>query len=233
MNQTKRNRASKFLAITCIGALLITSFAFFTDKAEINGTAKAGTLAVGIEVGDDISTQLIGTDGINNWNPGDSQTFTYTVENDGNKAIRAQETLTLTVLGGEGEREITAADVKLTLKDDTGNDLAAVNAVSATAVEGGYELKYILPEFVLSGKDGVDNTEVIEDKEDTNTVTYTLDFDETALNNYQAADIEIVVHVDAIQYYNTTGDGGVAQNEVYNASIQLETVISDETGITA
>lgn len=234
----KRNRISLALVLCLVLSLVIGSFAFFTDRAEISGSATTGELAVGIEVSDDISTQLLQANGvggvvINNWNPGDNVNFSYTVENDANKALRAQETITLKVTSTDG-RVIEAATVdaaKLTIKGEDGAVLTTAVPTSVAPVTGGYELTYIMPEFTLSGT-GTNAEEVAGSEDTTKTVTYSLDFDKSALNNYQGAEISILVHVDAIQALNTATD--VAANEVYAyATIDQETIITDEAGLAA
>jgi len=227
-----KNRVSKILAAACVFALLVGSFAFFTDRAEISGTAKTGELALGIEA-NAISEQLLQANGvggakIDNWNPGDNVNFSYTVENDASKALRAQETITLTVTSTDG-RVITAAqvaDAKLTIKGAGGADLTTAIAPSVKAITGGYELTYIMPEFTLSGSE----ESIAGSVATTKAVTYSLDFDATALNNYQGANISIVVHVDAIQALNTESITGATAVKDYSL-LEQELIITDASGV--
>ena len=105
---TKNKQTALGIAAAALGTAMLTvgSFALFTDSAAIKGTTTAGKLAVGItankmtEAGD-FSEQLQNGDfvdkTIQNLNPGDVRTVAYTIENKENKAMRANDTLTVTV----------------------------------------------------------------------------------------------------------------------------------------
>lgn len=263
----KKNSISKALALCCIAAMAVGTLALFSDNAELPATAKVGNLAVGLsEAGNgktNISDQLVlgGTSGdlngaaLNNWNPGDSQTFVYTVSNDGNKAIRAEETLTLkvTATGKNGtftnDANADVIDSMITIASKDGSAIKAENVKEEIDGENKmYTLTYNLDEFALTGKaQGEADVEaltaasnvVAADSNGMNAVdatkntaerTFTLVFDKAAKNVYQDANIEIVVHVDAIQFANSSdiAENGVA--EYVAASGEQETVYTTAAG---
>ena len=227
MTNVKTRKNISYALVGCmLLALGASSLAFFSDKADIGAVSRTGELAVGID-GFSNSTFVEKT---YDWVPGDNVNFTYTVENDGTKNFRAQETITLTVTPTEG-RVITAEDVskaKLTIKGKDGIGLTTAADPTIEAHEDGYVLTYVLPEFELPGLDK--NSETRETAGNAKAVTYSLDFDKAALNEYQAADIEVAVHVDAIQAEHTEE---IATNEVHKyGTIEQELIITDESGNT-
>ena len=163
---------------------------------------------------EDISAALMGADSIDNWNPGDEAEFTYTMSNTGNKAMRVQEVVTLTVTGVS---EDDVADCMLFI-EDTGYTPTEVGTIDG---QDGYVLTYIVDEFVLSGKADMANTEVVDENADTKEVTYTLAFSKDAMNEYQGVGIDIDVEVAAVQYYNSSD---IADGEVYTLFDSAETV---------
>lgn len=260
-----KKRITKILACGMALALMVGTFAFFTDRAEIGGTATNGTFAVGLKAGNadeakTIADQLLlgGQSGdienaktIDNWNPGDSATFSYVVSNPGNKALRAEETLTLKVTAKDGRVFTgTGADSKLTI---AGSDGTVITPESTALSEDKtvLTLVYNLDEFALSGKDGATNTEkltatsnetaaatngmnAVDATKDNAVRTYTLVFNKAATNEYQNAAIELTVHVDAIQYANSFED--VPENKIPNSAgttIQQELLLTNETGAAA
>lgn len=257
MRTNSRKRLSVVLAVVCCLTLLVGSFAFFTDRATVDATATAGSLAVGLSEGDAaISDQLLlgGSDGIenydelDNWNPGDSVTFSYTVSNDGNKAIRAEETLTLTVTGKGGEYgDFVEEDGSMfTIQ---GSDGTVIEPTSADLADNVWTLVYNLDEFALSAADGeklassasvqaaaTNGMNAVDATAAEALRTFTLAFNGDATNEYQDAEIGIVVHVDSIQYANTRGENGVAANgisEYVTSDDQMEVVYTDDAGAAA
>ena len=105
MNATKRNRASKILAITCVFALLVCSLAYFTDRVEMNAKITAGTVGIAEDATNNWTNQLQNADGslvLDNINPGDSRSLKYTVTNTGNKAVDVRHTIKLSVVDAAG-----------------------------------------------------------------------------------------------------------------------------------
>lgn len=251
-----KKRMTKILAAGMALALMVGTFAFFTDRAEIGGTATNGTFAVGLATDASIADQLKlgGESGdinnaatIDNWNPGDTANFKYTVSNPGNKALRAEETLTLKVTAA-GNRVFTGAgaDSKLTIACSDGTVIAPKSATLDESKKV-LTLVYNMDEFALSG-DGV-NAEALTASEQTAAATngkmdvdetqtstertFKLVFDKTATNEYQAAAIELTVHVDAIQYANSFDDVAANQIAEAGATIAQELIITGTTGAAA
>lgn len=198
-----RKNLTKVLVIALALTLLVGTFAFFTDQKSLEGSAKVGNLSI-TATGDITTALLAGGDAdilnagtINNWNPGDEASFSYTIASTGNKAVRYQETIKLTVTGVE---ETALANCMLQI-DGTNVTPTLVSEVGSNK----YELTYVVAEGVLSGVDtGAADVEVVTGKEATTvTPAYTLKFSEDALNEYQNAEIAIKVDVVAVQYANT------------------------------
>lgn len=253
MSIKTRKRISLTLVACLALTLVVGSFAFFTDKADIDATATAGNLAVGLdESTKSISDQLLlgGESGditnaaiLDNWNPGDMTSFSYTVSNDGNKAIRVEETLTLIVTGTGNNGDFENADGSMfTIVSSDGT--TAINPTSANLVGNKWTLIYNLDEFNLSanGETLSEDANVVKaatngmnavDATATSTVrTFRLAFNKAATNEYQDAEIEILVHVDAIQYANSAD---VTANQIaeYNTAgnVEQELTYTDEEGI--
>lgn len=254
-----KSRISKVLALACALIMVVGSFAFFTDRAEIDGTAKAGNLAIGLEEstisadlklgGDtDISNSAV----VDNWNPGDSVNFNYEVTNEGNKAIRVQDTLTLTVKGKGGTYGLFDVNdgPMFTIACSDANGTAMTYAPDPEskldAATNTWTLVYHINEYALSA-DG-ENAEklttaanvvaaagngmnAVNATNSSTTRTYKLVFNPDATNEYQDAEITIVAHVDAIQYANTDE---VTANNIWNYDevnkIEQETVYTTANG---
>lgn len=98
-----RKRISMILAVVCCMALLVSSFAYFTDRVESQATATAGT--VGITTANTWADNLKDADGdrvLDNLNPGDSRSLAFSVTNTGNKAVDVRHSLKLSVLDSTG-----------------------------------------------------------------------------------------------------------------------------------
>lgn len=209
-----KKRLTIVMAVVCCLALMVGSLALFTAKADTSGTAKAGNLSISVSedvIGDALlkggDADIVDSDELNNWNPGDSAAFTYTITNTGNKAVRYQETIVLTVSGmAAGETE---GQEMLTITNTGDND----PAFAATA--DGYTLTYVVAEDVLSGvQNGTAGVETVDGKATSAAPNYTLAFNKDALNEYQNAEISIDVTVKAIQFANTeVGDIATANIE--------------------
>ena len=197
----------------------VASFALFTDTATVSGTATAGKLAIGVTAegmeDGDFSAQLLNEDfgGIDNLNPGDSRDISYTIENEQNKAMYANDTITLKVTPADGH-DISADDCKIAL-EGAGEGKAVDNP------DGSVSITYTGSETVLSGTGK--NAEVVSDHTATTADrAYTLSFDKDAGNEYQGATVTIESKIDAVQYANNDGLDG--------ATIVAETDVTDANG---
>lgn len=109
MNNAKNLNKKKALGVTAaVLALAVgatASFALFTDTAAIRGATEAGKLAIGITADKmtadgDFSEQLLNTafeENVQNFNPGDFREIAYRIDNDQNKAVRTNDTITVKV----------------------------------------------------------------------------------------------------------------------------------------
>lgn len=172
-----KKRISKVLAIACVFALLVGSFAYFTDRVESNANVTAGT--VGITQANTWATNLKdGPQDLNNINPGDSRDLTFTVTNTGTKAVDVRHTLKLSVVDAAGK-----AKALTTGEDWSGFEMMQFDIYKASDVEkmsttdgwnGGYVLKDdALPVFSSDSVDATSKMGASRDVDATKgTITY-------------------------------------------------------------
>lgn len=106
MQNANKKKITGAVALAAAGVMALGGVSMlFTDHADVSGKATAGKLAVevtgtGLDDGD-FSAQLknndFATKGIDNLNPGDAVQISYSINNAANKAVRANDTLTVTV----------------------------------------------------------------------------------------------------------------------------------------
>lgn len=140
-----KKRITKWLAVTCVFTLLIGTFAYFTDRVEVDANVTSGT--VGITETQTWQDNLLNADGnriLNNLNPGDSRSLAFTVTNTGNKAIDVRHTIKLSVVDATGKAKA------LSMGEDIGGesmlqfDIFKASDVLMTSEANenkGYELK--------------------------------------------------------------------------------------------
>lgn len=235
-NSNGKKKVVGIVAAVCAATMAVAgSLALFTDTASVSGTTKAGNVSIGISSAaslenGDFSEQLKNTSdkfttAVQNMNPGDSRNLTFDLNNTGDKAIRTNDEMTLTVTPndaykGEGGAAPNIDSVPITI------DGMNLNKARSTfdADSGKYVLVYTGAETVLSGGSGDGRRdEIVKEYPATSaTRNYTLKFDETAGNYYQNADIKLDVKVDAVQYANTDGLTG--------QTITAESVKTDAAG---
>lgn len=264
MQNANKKKITGAVALAAAGVMALGGVSMlFTDHADVSGKTTAGKLAVevtGTGLADgDFSAQLknndFATKGIDCANPGDTFQISYSINNAANKAVRANDTLTVTVTPDEA----MMADQTKTIADLYGEfaDKSAVHLVTGEKGVGTTGLKlvdsYVTEDnknivLVYQGDevnlDGVgDNAELLGDSKTSSDRQYTLYFDETAGNEWQGAKVSIGSTISAVQYANTsTGDATlnvskedhtVATNAGKNTvEIAQEKVKTDEHGKT-
>lgn len=105
MQNANKKKITGAVALAAAGVMALGGVSMlFTDHADVSGETTAGKLAVkvtGTNLTDgDFTKQLENTefvDAVQNLNPGDVRTISYFIENAENKAMRANDTLTVTV----------------------------------------------------------------------------------------------------------------------------------------
>lgn len=136
-NTNNKKKVTGAVALAAAGVMALGGVSMlFTDHADVSGKATAGKLAVevtGTNLTDgDFSAQLknndFATKGIDNLNPGDAVQISYSIENAENKAMRVNDTLTVTVTPDEA----MMADQTKTIADLYGEfaDKSAVHLVT-------------------------------------------------------------------------------------------------------
>lgn len=142
MQNANKKKITGAVALAAAGVMALGGVSMlFTDRADVSGKATAGKLAVevtGTGLADgDFSAQLknndFATTGIDNLNPGDAVQISYSITNAANKAVRANDTLTVTVKPNEAMMN----DQTKTIDDLSGEfaDKSAIHLV--TGARGG------------------------------------------------------------------------------------------------
>lgn len=225
----KKKRISAILAVMCVATIVVGSLAYFTDRIDTSITTTAGTLELELS---DVTTSKSA-----NFKPGEGIDVDFTLSNKGSKSADVIETLVLsssealTDKNGTAEFDLyNAADVDLV------NGIATVKAGKlplAVRTSGGsytadknndgtdetyYTVKYVLPEFVLSGTGS--NAEVEYDGDNTayatsKTSDYVLVFRPDASNAFQGVTLFMDYEAQAKQHRNTdTTTWGSIQTQI-------------------
>ena len=106
-NTNNKKKVTGAVALAAAGVMALGGVSMlFTDTASVKGATTAGKLAIGITAEKmtpegDFSGQLLNTafegDGMQNFNPGDFREIAYRIDNDQNKAVRTNDTITVKV----------------------------------------------------------------------------------------------------------------------------------------
>lgn len=142
MQNANKKKITGAVALAAAGVMALGGVSMlFTDHADVSGKTTAGKLAVKVTgigpANGDFSAQLknndFATTGIDNLNPGDAVQISYSIENAENKAMRANDTLTVTVTPDEAMMK----DQTKTIDDLSGEfaDKSAIHLV--TGARGG------------------------------------------------------------------------------------------------
>lgn len=227
MFKNKKNKISLLVGGASIAILGAGSLALFSDRAATGVTGKAGTLGI------DVNSFDMTNKG--NINPGDNDEkvsekasttphdITFNVENTGNKSVRTRHTLLVSL---KGENGVLNPSVVSVLKAK-GQELEGKEYLDAegkvTDAEKAVAIKYVVLSDVINGTG--DNAEVETDGKDAKqSYKYLLKMDKDAKNEYQGADLNIDLIVDAIQFRNTTEEDWT--------NVSKETIKGSMTGVT-
>lgn len=109
MQNANKKKITGAVALAAAGVMALGGVSMlFTDHADVSGKTTAGKLAVEVTgtnlTNGDFTKQLENTefvDAVQNLNPGDVRTISYSINNAANKAVRANDTLTVTVTPNE------------------------------------------------------------------------------------------------------------------------------------
>lgn len=216
-NPKTRKRVSICMAVVCCMALLVGSFAFFTDRADADATATAGninlvftdTSLAAESTGDNVQAidnvwtagKLVVDGGV--LNPGDVIDMDYKVANTGNKSIDVKQQIVLT------------SSVALTA--DAEEYTITVGGQNITPVKSNENktLTYELEEIVLNGsietEDGVSVTE--------QEYEIAMEFDRLAKNAFMDSTVTVELDIQAKQHRNTT-DADWIEWATYEASVE-------------
>lgn len=232
-----RKRISMILAVVCCMALLVSSFAYFTDRVEVGATAKSGNVQIESTgfAGANNQNVLVDRDGQNNLNPGDVRDLTFTVSNAGNKAVDIRHTikltatdstgaaLALTEIAGQAEFDIyKAGDVTYTPAAGyviasgakpvfSGGALDATLKGSTRSVIGN-TITYHFADTTLLGKKDAANSERVE-------------------NDALAADVDVTGFIDvndnkdAVTYKYVLVFRNTSLNKFMNSGIQIDMIV--------
>lgn len=109
MQNANKKKITGAVALAAAGVMALGGVSMlFTDRADVSGETTAGKLAVEVTgtnlTNGNFTEQLENTEfvgAVQNLNPGDVRTISYFIENAENKAMRANDTLTVTVTPNE------------------------------------------------------------------------------------------------------------------------------------
>lgn len=156
-----KKRMTKILAAGMALALMVGTFAYFTDRVEQKGSVTGGTVGITADADANWTNQLkAGPQSLDNINPGDSRSLAFTVTNTGTKAVDVRHTIKLSVVDAAGNAKAMTMG-----KDVAENELLQFDIYKASDVttmsgtdEGTYNAGYVLkagakPVFSTSTKD--------------------------------------------------------------------------------
>lgn len=156
-----KKRMTKILAAGMALALMVGTFAYFTDRVEQKGSVTGGTVGITADADANWTNQLKdGPQSLDNINPGDSRSLAFSVTNTGNKAIDVRHTIKLSVVDAAGNAKAMSMG-----KDVANNELLQFDIYKASDVttmsgtdESTYNAGYVLkagakPVFSTSTKD--------------------------------------------------------------------------------
>lgn len=140
MQNANKKKITGAVALAAAGVMALGGVSMlFTDHADVSGKTTAGKLAVEVTgtnlTNGDFTKQLENTefvDAVQNLNPGDVRTISYSINNAENKAVRANDTLTVTVTPNEAvtkDQETTVSKMFEALKAGSFNGGSAIHLV--------------------------------------------------------------------------------------------------------
>lgn len=126
-----KKRMTKILAAGMALALMVGTFAYFTDRVEQKGSVTGGTVGITADADANWTNQLKdGPQSLDNINPGDSRSLAFTVTNTGNKAVDVRHTIKLSVVDAAGNAKAMTMGA-----DVANNELLQFDIYKASDVE--------------------------------------------------------------------------------------------------
>lgn len=166
MNKKFQKKATKLMAVGCGAAMLVGSFAYFTDRVETKAQVTAGT--VGITEADTWAANLKdGPQSLNNLNPGDSRSLKFSITNTGNKAVDVRHTIQLSVVDAAGNPKVLSEGADVNLEQLLQFDIYKASDVEKMSKDNG-NMGYQLVDGVkpIFSSDSVDDTTKMGAKRD-------------------------------------------------------------------
>lgn len=206
MQNANKKKITGAVALAAAGVMALGGVSMlFTDRADVSGETTAGKLAVevtGTNLTDgDFSAQLknndFATKGIDCANPGDTFQISYSITNAANKAVRANDTLTVTVTPNEA----MIADQNTTVDE-------MFKALKAGSFDGGSAIHLVEGE---KGVNGEVTTNTDPDAADYKTTVSFPDTGLTLVDSYVTEDNKNIVLVYQGDEVNLDGTGTNAE----------------------
>jgi hypothetical protein len=212
----EKNNNKKFLAVLLlVGAFALVfgaSVAYFSDVVTGGGAATVGTLdittpgtitpVISYMTDDGEGTFIEKTDGtLNNINPGDIVSVTYTVSNAGNKSAWLRDYIKVVIGTNHNDEQKDASAFKIYPATATNTEIrsSSATALTTTAITNGFEYAPTATS-ILNGTGTAPETEI--DGVTSHTAGYKLYFLPTADNSYQGVDLTFNVSTQAMQFRN-------------------------------
>ncbi len=197
----RKSRATALVALLCCVSMLVSVFAFFTDRLTQDTIAVAGNIDLIWEdtsvkgnsnnefaIDDVWDNKALVSEG-NIINPGDYFDLSYTLGNAGSKSIDVRQQLILT-----SSEELTADAEEYKLTITGGNNTAAVTGTLSADKKS---ITYDLADIILDGSKETETGAV------TGAYTVRLDFSEEALNAFMDSTVAVNLYATAKQHRNT------------------------------
>lgn len=132
----KKIKSAIALGLAAAICATVGSLAYFTDRVEVDANVTAGT--VGIDETQTWKDNLMtGPQKLNNINPGDSRSLTFTVTNTDNKAIDVRHTIKLSVVDAAGNAKAMSMRADIAGEEMLQFDIFKASDVIKTSNENG------------------------------------------------------------------------------------------------
>lgn len=228
---------TKIMAFGMALCLMVGTFAYFTDRVSLGATGKSGNVQIESTgfAGASAANVLVDRDGNDNLNPGDVRDLTFTVSNEGSKAVDLRHTIKLAATDSTGAalaltEEAGQAEFDIYLKDDVSYTPAAGYVITAGAkpvfststyddasgngvkrVVDANTITYYFGTTTLLGKEGVANAERVENA--------ALTASDSEKNIVIGANDDSVTYEYVLVYRNTS------LNKFMNSGVKIDMVV--------
>lgn len=188
MLKREKNKNTMRVRLAVLGVTVIAltggAFSYFTDYAEQDMRAVAGTMTINMK---DVTRDL--TDGLSIMNPGDSNDLRFTIDNTGSKSSDVKVVLTLTA-----DQAMSTANHEYMITDNAGKELKGVLSADKRTIV------YTIDDVILDGSVEKDASLPATSHE----YDYQFAMNAGAANSWQGKGASITIEAFAKQHRNTS-----------------------------